>query len=73
METALEDDNYVLGIDLGTSNSSASIMYNKEPLIIPNEFGLLCTPSYVSFLEPNKRLVGQLSINTMSRKRLVSR
>ena len=42
-----------LGIDLGTSNSCSAIMLDNEPIVIPNEFGLLNTPSYVSFLEPN--------------------
>ena len=72
METDIKDDSYILGIDLGTSNTSASIMHNNEPLIIPNEFGLSITPSYVSFLEPNKRLFGQLSkMNILSNKNTI--
>ena len=67
-----QDNNYVLGIDLGTSNSSAAIMKGDLPVVIPNEFGLLTTPSYVSFLEPEKRLVGQLSkINILSHKNTI--
>ena len=67
----MEFDPYVLGIDLGTSNSCAAVMieYNDKPVLIPNEFGLLSTPSFVTFLEPNKRLVGQLSqYNNISSK-----
>lgn len=64
-----EDNNYILGIDLGTTNSSAAIIINKKPILIPNEFGLLSTPSYVTFLGPNKRIVGQMSkLNIFSNK-----
>ena len=38
-------------------------MMNKEPIIIPNEFGVLTTPSYVIFLEKDERLVVELSKN----------
>ena len=66
----IENDSYILGIDLGTSNSCAAIMLegNDIPKIIPNEFGLLTTPSFVTFLEPDKRLVGQLSKYNISSK-----
>ena len=59
----MEFDPYVIGIDLRTSNSCAAVMNkdNDKPVLIPNEFGLLSTPSFVTFLKPNKRLVGQLS------------
>ena len=71
-EDDIQDDDYVLGIDLGTSNSSAAIMKEDLPVVIPNEFGLLTTPSYVSFLEPDKRLVGQLSkMNILSHKNTI--
>ena len=71
-EDEIQDDDYVLGIDLGTSNSSAAIMKGGLPVVIPNEFGLLTTPSYVSFLEPDKRLVGQLSkMNILSHKNTI--
>ena len=65
-------DDYVLGIDLGTTNSCAAIIEGNEPLIIPNEFGLLTTPSYVTFLEENKILVGELSkLNILSGKNTI--
>ncbi len=71
MKNEIIDDDYVLGIDLGTSNSCMAIMMNKEPIIIPNEFGLLTTPSYVNFLEKNERLVDQLSKLNISSKNTI--
>ena len=71
-EDDIQDDDYVLGIDLGTSNSSAAIMKEDLPVVIPNEFGLLTNPSYVTFLEPDKTLVGQLSkMNILSHKNTI--
>ena len=35
MKNEIIDDDYVLGIDLGTSNSCSAIIMNKEPIIIP--------------------------------------
>ena len=66
----IENDPYILGIDLGTSNSCCAVMLegNDIPDLIPNEFGLLSTPSFVTFLDQNKRLVGHLSkYNTSSK------
>ena len=34
---------------------------NDLPELIPKKFGLLSAPSFVTFLKPDKRLVGQLS------------
>ena len=64
----IEEESYILGIDLGTSNSCAAIITNDndKPFIIPNEFGLLSTPSFVTFLKSDKRLVGQLSRDNIS-------
>ena len=41
---------------------------NDIPELIPNEFGLLSTPYFVTFLEPDKRLVGQISQYNISSK-----
>ena len=65
-------DDYVLGIDLGTSNSSAAIMEDTDVLIIPNDLGNLITPSYVTFLDEDKILVGELSkLNILSGKNTI--
>src|SRR5574343_1161794 len=49
--------NYVLGIDLGTTNSAVAIVENSEPIIIANSEGKRTTPSIVGFSN-NERKVG---------------
>lgn len=50
--------NYVLGIDLGTTNSCVAIMEGKNPKVIENQEGKRTTPSMVAFTSSNERLVG---------------
>lgn len=50
---------YVIGIDLGTTNSCIAIMDGKEAKVIQNQEGARTTPSVVAFTEKNERLVGQ--------------
>ena len=53
--------NKIIGIDLGTTNSVASVMEGGEPTVIPTaEGGRLC-PSIVAFNESGERLVGQVA------------
>lgn len=54
----------VIGIDLGTSNSAASIMEGGRPVIIPSAEGTTvgggkAFPSYVAFTKDGQRLVGE--------------
>ncbi len=49
---------YLLGIDLGTTNSCMSVMENNQAVIIPNAEGRTTTPSVVAFTKDGKRLVG---------------
>jgi molecular chaperone DnaK len=53
----------ILGIDLGTSNSAASIMVGGKPEIIPSAEGITlggkAFPSYVAFTKDNTRIVGE--------------
>ena len=51
---------YVIGIDLGTTNSCVSIMEHGDPLVIPNDEGSRTTPSVVAFKDGD-RLVGQVA------------
>lgn len=51
--------NYVLGIDLGTTNSCMCVMQSGEPVVIPNSEGSRTTPSVVAFTKNGERLVGQ--------------
>ncbi len=48
----------VLGIDLGTTNSSMAVMEGGEPLVLENSEGRRVTPSVVAFTKSGERLVG---------------
>ena len=54
----------IIGIDLGTSNSAASVMEGGRPTIIPSAEGAgvasgKAFPSYVAFTKEGQRLVGE--------------
>src|SRR5579859_6987004 len=38
-----------VGIDLGTTNSCVAMVYQGQPMVIPDEEGMPTVPSYVSF------------------------
>ena len=48
---------YVIGIDLGTTNSCVGIWRNGKADIIPDSQGNRIIPSYVSFIN-EQRLIG---------------
>lgn len=48
---------YVIGIDLGTTNSCLSVVQAGDPIVIPNAEGRRTTPSIVGFTD-NDRKVG---------------
>lgn len=50
--------NYILGIDLGTTNSCVAIMEGKDPKVIENAEGGRTTPSIIAFTESGEKLVG---------------
>lgn len=50
--------NYILGIDLGTTNSCVAIMEGKDAKVIENSEGVRTTPSIVAFTDSGERLVG---------------
>lgn len=50
---------YVLGIDLGTTNSCVAIMEGKDPKVLENSEGRRTTPSIVAFTDSGERLVGE--------------
>lgn len=73
--------NIVVGIDLGTTNSSVAIIRNNNYEIIPDEYGNKTIPSIVSFTNFSKYVgieaKNQLEINTNNSfyeiKRLIGR
>ncbi len=48
----------IIGIDLGTTNSCASIVEKGQPRVIPSSQGYLTIPSVVAFTPEDKLLVG---------------
>jgi molecular chaperone DnaK len=55
----------IIGIDLGTSNSVVAVLLEGKPTVIPpaeglNQYGKVI-PSYVAFTEDGQRKVGQLA------------
>jgi len=53
----------IIGIDLGTSNSAASVLVGGKPTVIPSAEGASqygkAFPSYVAFTDDGQRLVGE--------------
>jgi molecular chaperone DnaK len=53
----------IIGIDLGTSNSAASVLEAGRPTIIPSAEGITqygkAFPSYVAFTKEDKRIIGE--------------
>ena len=52
---------YVVGIDLGTTNSCAAVVEGGEPLVIENAEGTRTTPSVVAVTRNAERLVGPVA------------
>src|SRR5438270_9919214 len=50
---------FVLGIDLGTTNSCMAAMEGGEPVVLENSEGKRTTPSVVAFTKNGERLVGE--------------
>lgn len=52
----------IVGIDLGTTNSSVAVWKRGRPCIIPNPLGNLITPSVVRFLENGEVIIGDNAV-----------
>lgn len=60
------DDPPIIGIDLGTTYSSAAVYLNGEIMVIPNEIGGKSSPSFVSFFNGDEKLIG-----TFAKERII--
>src|SRR5579862_1129686 len=49
---------YIVGIDLGTTNSLVAFMQGEIPVVIPGEDGLNLVPSVVALDESNQAIIG---------------
>lgn len=59
-ELGMENET-VIGIDLGTTNSCVAVVEGGSPKVIPNKGGYKTTPSIVAITESGRRLVGQMA------------
>jgi molecular chaperone DnaK len=57
----MSDQEPVIGIDLGTTNSVVATVVDGVPRVIPNRSGQNLTPSIVAIAKNGKRLVGALA------------
>ena len=60
----MDEEEFAIGIDLGTTFSCMAILINEKVEIIPNEIGENLTPSVVSFIDDGV-LVGEQTINQL--------
>ena len=61
MKKIIEDNELVLGIDLGTTYSCASVMIDKNIIMIRNSFGSTIIPSCLTFVNNNEVCIGEFS------------
>ncbi len=57
----MSDQEPVIGIDLGTTNSVVATVQGDQPVVIKNRTGSNLTPSVVAMSKTGKRLVGQIA------------
>ena len=57
----IDNQELIIGIDLGTTNSCAAVLIDNKIIVIPNSLGSKTTASYVSFLSKDFVCVGDLA------------
>src|SRR5579871_1429640 len=57
----MPDNDPVIGIDLGTTNSVVATVQGNQPVVIKNRTGQNLTPSVVALTKNGKRLVGHIA------------
>ncbi len=62
---------YIVGIDLGTTNSLVAYMQGDAPIVIPGEDGLNLVPSVVALTENEKNEKNQIIVGNAARKYLI--
>ena len=61
MKELIDKNELIIGIDLGTTYSSAAIMIDDNIVMIRNSLGSTTTPSYISFINKDEIYVGELA------------
>ncbi len=59
-------DDYIIGIDLGTTKSGVAVYRNNKSEMIPDKLGQRLIPSNVTFIDKDI-LIGDAAKNAMSR------
>lgn len=57
----MDGQGYIIGIDLGTTNSVVAVIEGAEPVVIPNAEGHNKTPSVVALTDHGEAIVGEIA------------
>ena len=57
----MDFNNMAFGIDFGTSQSTISVWYKNEVIIIQDINGLNTIPTVIEFIDNNKKIIGNIN------------